>query len=193
MEVTAYTITDARYDENQNITEIGISALDVTDGISAGTPFILVAGELAADNTGDTINVDLGLVYDSEISTQAKEANGLIGLMNNLTVEQQGLGFFSLNGLESYNAEEMGNVVIGGQHGYIDGHKVVASGEAEIYIPVKNGVITEIKQAVKDSKAIVNVYTVDGKLVRKNVKNADALKGLQKGLYVVNGKVYSVK
>ena len=193
VEVTAYTITDARYDENQNITEIGISALDVTDGISAGTPFILVAGELAADNTGDTINVDLGLVYDSEISTQAKEANGLIGLMNNLTVEQQGLGFFSLNGLESYNAEEMGNVVIGGQHGYIDGHKVVASGEAEIYIPVKNGVITEIKQAVKDSKAIVNVYTVDGKLVRKNVKNADALKGLQKGLYVVNGKVYSVK
>ena len=192
-EVTAYTITDARYDENGDITEIGVTTKEIgEEGIPAGTPFILIAGDInAEDGAGDTLHIDLGLIFDSEISTEAKEDNGMIGLMSTTTVEPAGIGYFSLeNGLVT---SKNGNTSIVGQTGYIDGHKVKTSGEAELYIPVKDGVITEIKQAVKDSKAIVNVYTVDGKLVRKNVKNADALKGLQKGLYVVNGKVYSVK
>ena len=191
-EVTAYTITDARYDENGDITEIGVTTKEIgEEGIPAGTPFLLIAGDINAEaGAGESLQVDLGLIFDSEISTEAKEDNGMIGLMSTTTVEQEGVGYFSLtDGLQRSGK----SISITGQTGYIDGHKVKASGEAELYIPVKNGVITEIKQAVKDSKAIVNVYTVDGKLVRKNVKNADALKGLQKGLYVVNGKVYSVK
>ena len=189
-EVKAYTITDARYDEKGDITEIGVTAKEIgEEGITAGTPFLLIAGDINAE-TGVSLNIDLGLIFDSEISTVAKEDNGMIGLMATKTIEQTGIGYFSLtDGLQ--RSEK--SIAISGQTGYIDGHKVKASGEAELYIPVKNGVITEIKQAVKDSKAIVNVYTVDGKLVRKNVKNADALKGLQKGLYVVNGKIYSVK
>ena len=189
-EVKAYTITDARYDENGDITEIGVTTKEIGDeGIPAGTPFLLIAGDINAE-AGVSLQVDLGLIFDSEISTVAKEDNGMIGLMSTTTVKQKGIGYFSLaDGLQ--RSEK--SISITGQTGYIDGHKVKASGEAEFYIPVKNGVITEIKQAVKDSQAIVNVYTVDGKLLRKNVKNADALKGLQKGLYVVNGKVYSVK
>ena len=191
-EVAAYTITDARYDENGDITEIGVTTKEIgEEGIPAGTPFLLIAGDINAEaGAGESLQVDLGLIFDSEISTVAKEDNGMIGLMSTTTVEQEGVGYFSLtDGLQRSGK----NISIVGQSGYIDGHKVKAGGEAEFYIPMKNGVITEIKQAIKDSKAIVNVYTVDGKLVRKNVKNADALKGLQKGLYVVNGKVYSVK
>ena len=190
--IGAYTITDARYDENQNITEIGVTAMEIgEEGIPAGTPFMLIAGDInAAEGAGDSLHIDLGLIFDSEINTVAKENNGMIGLMATKTIEQTGIGYFSLT--EGLKVSE-GSIDITGQTGYIDGHKVVASGNADFYIPVKNGTITDIKQAIKDSKAIVNVYTVDGKLVRKNVKNADALKGLQKGLYVVNGKVYSVK
>ena len=189
-EVAAYTITDARYDEKGDITEIGVTAKEIgEEGIPAGTPFLLIAGNIN-DEAGVSLKIDLGLIFDSEISTVAKEDNGMIGLMATKTIEQTGIGYFSLT--EGLKVNDK-SISITGQTGYIDGHKVKASGEAEFYIPVKDGVITEIKQAVKDSKAIVNVYTVDGKLVRKNVKNADALKGLQKGLYVVNGKVYSVK
>ena len=36
--------------------------------------------------------------------------------------------------------------------------------------------------------ATVSVYTVDGKLVRRNVDSAECLRGLPKGIYVVNGK-----
>ena len=39
----------------------------------------------------------------------------------------------------------------------------------------------------------VNVYTVDGVLLKKNVKASDALEGLSKGLYIVGHKVVAVK
>jgi alpha-amylase len=38
-----------------------------------------------------------------------------------------------------------------------------------------------------------NVYTIDGRQVRSNVNSADALQGLSKGIYIVNGKKYVVK
>lgn len=41
---------------------------------------------------------------------------------------------------------------------------------------------------VESAQALVNVYTLDGVLVRKNVKQSEALNGLLKGIYVVNGK-----
>jgi alpha-amylase len=38
-----------------------------------------------------------------------------------------------------------------------------------------------------------NVYAIDGRQVRSNVNSADALQGLSKGIYIVNGKKYVVK
>ena len=38
-----------------------------------------------------------------------------------------------------------------------------------------------------------NVYTIDGKLVKRNAKAADALKGLNKGIYIIGKKKVSVK
>lgn len=43
-----------------------------------------------------------------------------------------------------------------------------------------------------DSKT-VNVYSIDGKLIRANVERADAMQGLDKGIYIVGGKKYVVK
>ena len=39
---------------------------------------------------------------------------------------------------------------------------------------------------------IVDVYDVAGQLVRRQVKRADAVKGLKKGIYVVNGEKFVV-
>lgn len=39
----------------------------------------------------------------------------------------------------------------------------------------------------------VNVYSIDGRLVKSNVHVNDALNGLQKGIYIMNGKKYLVK
>lgn len=41
---------------------------------------------------------------------------------------------------------------------------------------------------VEDGAALVDVYTLNGTLVRSNVSRAQALDGLQKGIYVVGGR-----
>ena len=42
--------------------------------------------------------------------------------------------------------------------------------------------------AVQGNAARVNVYGIDGRIVRSNVSAADALNGLPRGIYVVGGK-----
>ena len=39
---------------------------------------------------------------------------------------------------------------------------------------------------------LVDVYDITGKLVRKQAKRADAVKGLKKGIYIAGGKKYVV-
>ena len=46
---------------------------------------------------------------------------------------------------------------------------------------------------INSQKAIVNVYTTDGVLVKKNVKAVEATKGLKKGVYVVGKNKVLVK
>ena len=46
---------------------------------------------------------------------------------------------------------------------------------------------TGIGQIV-NGETLVNVYTIDGIIVRKQVKESQALNGLKKGIYIVNGK-----
>lgn len=46
---------------------------------------------------------------------------------------------------------------------------------------------------IATSEALVNVYDLNGTLVRKNVKACEALQGLQKGIYVVGGAKKAVK
>ena len=41
---------------------------------------------------------------------------------------------------------------------------------------------------VENGEALINVYTIDGIIVRKQVKESQALNGLKKGIYIVNGK-----
>lgn len=47
---------------------------------------------------------------------------------------------------------------------------------------------TGIAGVLGDSTKKVNVYTVDGRKVRSNVKVQDAMQGLKPGIYVVNGR-----
>lgn len=49
-----------------------------------------------------------------------------------------------------------------------------------------NGIIGD------ETKAVYNVYNVQGVVVKKGVSEVDALKGLANGIYIVNGKKYVV-
>jgi hypothetical protein len=63
------------------------------------------------------------------------------------------------------------------------------------YIALTADAPSALSTVVADNpNAIVNVYNVVGSLVRKEVKESDATKGLKSGLYIVNGhKVFVTK
>ena len=44
-----------------------------------------------------------------------------------------------------------------------------------------------------DRKDEVDVFDLTGRMVRQSVKRADALRGIRKGIYIVDGKKYIVK
>jgi hypothetical protein len=50
-----------------------------------------------------------------------------------------------------------------------------------------------IEKVEGTSVNFANVYSLDGRLVREKANINSALNGLQKGIYVVNGKKYLVK
>ena len=52
---------------------------------------------------------------------------------------------------------------------------------------------TGIRGIEADEDGLVKVYTLDGRLVRTVGKNADALSGLAKGIYIVNKKKYIIR
>lgn len=59
---------------------------------------------------------------------------------------------------------------------------VYAGGESEA---TKATLVTDVKSIKTDSTKAFNLYTIDGKLVAKDIHS---LKGIRKGMYIVNGK-----
>ena len=56
------------------------------------------------------------------------------------------------------------------------------------------GMLNDIKDVViEDQKEKVDVYSIDGVLIRRNVARAGATNGLAKGIYIVGKKKVLVK
>lgn len=174
--------------------ETGETTLELTlqEDIKAGVPFVMEYGDFTAYDGSAAIE-KVYLPLPETVDTTAREANGLVGTLNGVTLNKAGLGYFS-NGALSISAEEAVSII--GNRGYIDPTKVVAqSGNTDRTIVVKgvmDGIRTIATDAV-DNATPLNVYTIGGVLVRKNVKPSEALKGLQKGLYIVGKRKVAVR
>lgn len=58
-----------------------------------------------------------------------------------------------------------------------------------LYGTPATGIVTDVVESLVDeSDAVVNVYNMSGVLLRKGVSRAEALEGLGKGIYMINGK-----
>lgn len=79
--------------------------------------------------------------------------------------------------------------VVGG-----NGHSWIADNFRLYYVGQERG--SDIQGAMANAEdlasEIVDVYDITGKLVRKQVKRADAVKGLKRGIYIAGGKKYVV-
>lgn len=174
--------------------ETGETTLELTlkEDIKAGVPFVVEYGNYSNYDASAQIS-RIYIPLPETVDTMAREANGLIGTLNGITLNKAGLGYCLNNEVKVTTAEAV-NII--GSRGYIDPSKVVPqSGNSDRVIVIK-GLMEGIKDLSVDSvdeQVLVNVYTINGLLVKKNVKAAEASKGLQKGLYIIGKKKVAVR
>lgn len=158
----------------------------------AGEPFILVVGDASQPQGSDTVKLNL-TVPETAVAEALEGNNGLVGTLEAITAPATGLGVLENSALK---ATTSGSTVIPALSGYINAANTVnESGDADLVISSTEGIINAIRQAAatagKDGK--VNIYTVDGVLVKKDADAAKAAEGLNKGVYIIGGKKVVVR
>lgn len=186
--IRTYSIKDITTDKEAWQTTV---ELTVDDDIKAGVPFVLIEGDMQKYDA----SAEPGCFYTTlpaDVDTTARTGNGLAGTLNGENLTTAGYGYFANGSLQV-----TGNAVthIGGGKGWIDfGTLVPQQGETDLVIRA-GGMINSIRglKAAISGKTTVNVYTVDGTLVKKNVKTDNARNGLEKGVYIIGSKKILVK
>lgn len=166
--------------------------------IPAGMPFVFKAAEGVTqlevvptyEYTGETFDMS----YAEEAQTTASGA--LTGTLTEYEVPESENGVAVLvNGtIALINSEttEVADRTVTNNSGYFNAVMTSEKGDASIELP-GGGISTGIGETLVDADAPVDVYTLSGVLVRKNVNAAKATQGLPAGLYVVGGQKVLVK
>lgn len=156
----------------------------VLDKIEANTPYIVQkTDEVQSDEFvfngvaySDKDTYTSGLLTGAVKAVQAPAGSYVLQKLNNV------LGF--------YKVVEGKSITVTAYHAYL---AIAAAPEVRAFVFDLNNDVTSVAAAVSGEDALTDVYSVDGVLVRKGVKASEALDGLQKGLYIVNGVKKAVR
>ena len=168
----------------------GVATLTLAeaDKLEANTPYILQGTDGTYSFKGLSVATEdsytVGLLTGTLVDMLAKE--GTYVLQN----QDSGVGFYKV-GSDSQSTQPE----IGAYRAYLNAD-AVAGGNVQAFILKSidgDGTTTGIDGTVAEADATVNVYNLNGILVRQNVKMGEALDGLQKGIYIVNGTKKAVK
>lgn len=181
----------------QNETEVGEVA------VPAGTPFVYNVGSIQPC-VGNTDNKTVGFAQvvahgaltEATYNFTVKEANGLIGTLCEGKTINSSRSYLENGAVKTPAASATKEIgVNSGYFGYI----APTSDSADDYdyvlnIDGKAETMTAINEAnVVVLPSVVNVYSIDGTLVRKNVKSVNAAKNLPAGVYVIGGQKVIIK
>ena len=159
--------------------------------IPAGTPVIYIAdGEY--DDNSEKHNLQFNAIVDGAVTSVPDTINGLVGQLDAINVPYE----YGYPHADSVNVDPAGQ-----QLGYQRAHiapwlvKELEGEQVDKTIYVKGvGILNGVANIkIEDAKEIVNVYSVDGVLVRRNVKRENAVNGLAKGIYIVGKEKVLVK
>lgn len=170
-------------DRNVQLMEYGQDEM-----IPAGTPFVYLSpSEDDVIEIFNTTEAADALTYNFEPALH----NGLQGVLEPTTLTAEGMGI--LNGASAtVVATEVGNEYrVSANTGFF---RAIPATEIDgDYTLTIDGEITGIKNATVVKNENVNVYTLSGVMVRKNVKAGNAANGLPKGIYIIGSKKVVVK
>ena len=189
--VDAYCVQGTAYSLVGETDDKKFALAEITEPIPAGTPFILGRdvenAEQALENGAALFDYGMDAitnVSELQYSTKALEANGIQGTL--CEVDTVAAGYAYLRGSKVVATK---NTVIGVNSGYFNAKHEKGVPAGKVNLELGKVVVDNITNAdVVVLPSVVDVYSVDGVLVRKNVKAANATKGLPAGVYVV-GKV----
>lgn len=153
--------------------------LEKAESIEANTPYIVKGKD------GDT--------YDFSDYGTALQDQYAAGLMTGTFAEQK--AFANTYVLQNQGGKVGFYKVAAGSEPTIKPYRAYINAdvaEANIVALLLPGIETGINGIVAED-ALVNVYDLNGILVRENVKLGQALEGLSKGIYIVNGTKKAVK
>ncbi len=173
-----------------NETTLELTEIKEGTAIAAGQPFIAVSGDYKAYDPESEDEVKLIVEAPNEFTTTAQTANGLVGVLYGDSLHKAGYGMFEDVTLTASTNETF----IDGMTGYINPLLIAdAGGQADLTIEA-TAPITSIRQLNTElANGTVNVYGIDGKLIKKNVKSSQAAKNLKKGVYIVGKKKIQIK
>lgn len=179
-QLDANKITDVRklISTEEKDGSVVLNFSDRVTEIEAGVPYIVKVSEAVSQITVNGVAVKVAEPAPLEVGSVNMLGN--YGKMS-ITGDQY---FISDN--KFYRAADK-NVTVKGFRAYITMDQA-AAGVNQMLINI-DGNVTAIEDVLgEDVDATVNVYTIDGVCVKSGVKSSEALDGLRKGIYIVNGK-----
>lgn len=195
-DLSFYTIVGAEKSADGLTTAINLQNFS-GDHLTAGQPVVMHVGENSEE--GDvSVSMMLDHENNSTLVLEPSAQNGLHGALQTVALSLAGYGYFtSADSIQATRDDATRN--ISAQEGYITPQEITeiegASTDLTLYIAGEGiGTVNGINTiSVSDPKALVNVYTIDGVLVKKNVQAGNAANGLAKGLYIIGRTKVLVK
>lgn len=171
------------------------------DVVEAGTPFIysvgLVISTAAGQETkfGFTQVVTANDLTEGNYTYETKNVNGLQGVLTEAVTIPAGKAYINNSGAVAVAPEAGAAIAANGAYFYGDASTTAEKGDESLELGkmVGNALtgIDATKVIVLPAK--VDVYSIDGKLLRQGVKSSNAAKNLPAGVYVIGGQKVLVK
>lgn len=171
------------------------------DVVEAGTPFIYSVDMVLSTAAGATTTLGFTQVVaandltEGNYTYETKNVNGLQGVLTEAVKIPAGKAYINNSGAVAVAPEAGADIAANGAYFYGDASTTSEEGDETLELGkmVGNALtgIDATKVIVLPAK--VDVYSIDGKLLRQGVKSSNAAKNLPAGVYVIGGQKVLVK
>lgn len=172
-----------------------------SDVVEAGTPFIYSVDMVNSTAAGETTTLGFTQVVaandltEGNYTYETKNVNGLQGVLTEAVKIPAGKAYINNSGAVAVAPEAGADIAANGAYFYGDASTTAEKGDKQLELGkmVGNALtgIDATKVIVLPAK--VDVYSIDGKLLRQGVKSSNAAKNLPAGVYVIGGQKVLVK
>lgn len=172
-----------------------------SDVVEAGTPFIYSVDMVNSTAAGETTTLGFTQVVaandltEGNYTYETKNVNGLQGVLTEAVKIPAGKAYINNSGAVAVAPEAGADIAANGAYFNGDASTTSEKGDESLELGkmVGNALtgIDATKVIVLPAK--VDVYSIDGKLLRQGVKSSNAAKNLPAGVYVIGGQKVLVK